>query len=294
MQVSRSILPTAALAALLLASCSDGGAAESRTGAAEGCEPEVAADALVEPGTLTYSINATLPPVQYVENGEIVGMRVELVNEIAARLCLEPKPMNVPFDAQIPGVQGDRWDMINTGMFYTEERAETLTLVPYEVQAVAISTVKGNEQNLSSVEDLAGKKIGVEAPGYEFDSINAVNEDLVAQGMEPITINTSLTNADAFQALSAGQLDGVVTIEAVTTFYQSDGRFTTALEGLSPGPLAFGFKKENTDLADAVASAYAEMTEDGFVEELFEEYAVTPFPGPFEVTTGPLTLDGNK
>ena len=32
----------------------------------------------------------------------------------------------------IPGLAARRWDMINTGMFYTEERARLMYLVRYE------------------------------------------------------------------------------------------------------------------------------------------------------------------
>ncbi len=286
---STHIAPIALTATLLLSSCAGGSSAEGDS--LEDCDPAVSDDALITPGTLTYSTNATLPPVQYVEGEEVVGMRIELVEELANRMCLETEAMNVPFDTQIPGVQGGRWDMINTGMFYTEERAETLALVPYEVQSVAISVADGDEDTIQEVDDLAGLTLGVEAPGYEYDSLTAINDELVESGEDEITINTSLTNADAFQALTAGQLDGVVTVGAVTSFYQDDGRFTTALDDLAPGPLAFGFTPENTELADTVAQTYAEMVEDGFVDELFDEYGVTPFPGPYEVTTGPLELD---
>lgn len=289
MRTTRLIPAAAAVAALLLASCSSG---DEHAADLTGCEPGVSDDLLITPGTLTFSTNATLPPMQYVDGDDVVGMRVELVEEIATRLCLKSEVVNVPFDAQIPGVQGGRWDMINTGMFYTEERAETLALVPYEVQAVAISVSEDLEGSITSVEDLAGLTIGVEAPGYEFDSVTAVNDELVAEGHPAIKINTSLTNADAFQALSAGQLDGVAIVEAVTTHYQKDGRFTTAVDGLHPGALAFGFAKENDELAQAIAETYGEMVEDGFVQDLFDSYGVTPFPGPYEVTTGPVDLEG--
>jgi len=51
------------------------------------------------------AINATLPPVQYIdEKGNLQGMRIELGNEIAKRLGLEMYWVNVRFDAHIPGL----------------------------------------------------------------------------------------------------------------------------------------------------------------------------------------------
>jgi polar amino acid transport system substrate-binding protein len=256
------------------------------------CTPLPEDVSLVEDGKLTYSINATLPPVQFVEGDQVRGMRVELATMIAASLCLEPNPVNVPFDAQIPGVQGGRWDMINTGMFYTAERAETLTLVPYEVQAVAISVPVDAGGDIATESDLNGKRIGVEAPGYEFDSMETLNEKLRAEGGEGLDLNTSMTNADAFQALAAGQLDGVAIIESVTTHYAEGGRFETALDGIAPGVLAFGFAKDDTALAEAVGETFTDLVESGEVGELFEKYAVTLYEGPYEVSTGELTSGG--
>ena len=79
----------------------------------------------IEPGKLTMSINATIPPRQYIDDsGNLQGLHPDLGNEIAKRLCLEPAYMNVEFAVQIPGLATKRWDMVNTGMYYKPERAQ--------------------------------------------------------------------------------------------------------------------------------------------------------------------------
>jgi polar amino acid transport system substrate-binding protein len=226
--------------------------------------------------------------MQYVDpNGDVIGMRVDLGKEIAKRLCLTPKFVNIEFEAQIPGVQAGRWDMIDTGMFYTPARAETIDLVPYEVQAVSISVPSGNPESISSVDDLAGKTIGVEAPGYEFDTLTALAEQFATEGKPALTVQTFKTNADAYQALSAGQLDGTSIVESVTSFYQEDGRFETAVGGINEAPLAMGFAKGSKSSAE-VARVLSEMRSDGYLPDLFEQYDVTGYDGDIAVSTGPL------
>lgn len=67
--------------------------------------PAVGAPAILRPRRLVVAINATLPPVQYIdEKGNFQGMRIELGNEIAKRLGLEMYWVNVRFDAHIPGL----------------------------------------------------------------------------------------------------------------------------------------------------------------------------------------------
>ncbi|OZC70814.1 amino acid ABC transporter [Rhodococcus sp. 06-462-5] len=283
----RKLTGLAAIAVVVagLTACSS---SDDSVAAPTDCTPTLGASDLAEEGVLTMATNATLPPMQYVDpNGDVIGMRVDLGKEIAKRLCLTPKFVNIEFEAQIPGVQAGRWDMIDTGMFYTPARAETIDLVPYEVQAVSISVPSGNPESISSVDDLAGKTIGVEAPGYEFDTLTAMAEQFAAEGKPALTVQTFKTNADAYQALSAGQLDGTSIVESVTSFYQEDGRFETAVGGINEAPLAMGFAKGSKSSAE-VARVLSEMRSDGYLPELFEQYDVTGYDGDIAVSTGPL------
>ncbi|WP_406130050.1 ABC transporter substrate-binding protein [Streptomyces sp. NBC_00989] len=287
----RLLIAASSAAALLLtvtACGSEDSSSSSAAAAPTGCTPKVAKSDLVTAGTLTISTNATLPPMQYLDaSNKIVGMRVDLGDEIAKLLCLTPKFVNIPFDAQIPGVQSGRWDMIDTGMFYTPERAKTVKLVPYEVQGVSISVAKGNPKKITSEDDLSGKTIAVEAPGYEFDTLTALNKELKAAGKKQVTVRTFTTTADAYQALSAGQVEGVAIVEAVTSYYQKDGRFETAVKGMNPAPLAFGFGKQKP--ADAVADALNTLRGNGYLAKLFKKYGVTAYTGDLKVTTGAIS-----
>lgn len=288
----RRLLIAASSAAVLLltvAACgSQDSSSSSAAAAPTGCTPKVGKADLVKAGTLTISTNATLPPMQYLDSSsKIVGMRVDLGDEIAKLLCLTPKFVNIPFDAQIPGVQSGRWDMIDTGMFYTPERAKTVKLVPYEVQGVSISVAKGNPKKITSEDDLSGKTIAVEAPGYEFDTLTALNKELKTAGKKQVTVRTFTTTADAYQALSAGQVEGVAIVEAVTSYYQKDGRFETAVKGMNPAPLALGFGKQKP--ADAVADALNTLRSNGYLTKLFKKYGVTAYTGDLKVTTGAIS-----
>src|ERR1700676_1004857 len=94
---------------------------------AQECQPKVAAGDLITPGSLVMSTNPTLPPLQFVDStGALKGMRIELGTEIAKRLCLKPDYVKIDFDAMVPGLQGGRWDMINTGIFFTPARVKLM------------------------------------------------------------------------------------------------------------------------------------------------------------------------
>lgn len=246
---------------------------------------------VIEPGKLVMSINATIPPRQFIdESGELQGMHPDLGNEIARRLCLEPEYRNVGFEVQIPGLANGRWDMVNTGMYYTEERSRIMRMVPYVVNALAIVVEDGNPLGVTDYEDLAGEPVGTEIAGFADNLIREINEQQVANGMEPMQIQAFNTFAEAFAALGAGQVRAVFGPDATAHYYAERGQFDVGASGLNPGlPSSFGFDASNERLAEAVRDVLADMAADGTYQRILGEYGATPMDawddwnGDFEV-----------
>lgn len=268
----RTLLPLVAMGVIALA-----GPALAQT-----CKPAVADSDLVKPGTLVMSINPTLPPMQFVDSaGELKGMRVTLGNEIAKRLCLKPEYIRIEFSAMIPGLQAGRWDVINSGTFWTEERAKLMQMVQYESQAISISVSKGNPLKITKPEDLSGKSVGVELGGFEERKIKELDKTLTDKGMKPITIRTFDNFATAYQALRAGQTEGTVSIDATAAEYAKRGEFDRALSGLFPTPVALAMK--NKTLSGAIVKVLNDMQKDGSYKKLMDEYGLLANEKPFAV-----------
>ena len=249
---------------------------------AQTCQPAVPDAELVKPRTLVMSTNPTLPPLQFVESGgQLRGMRIELGNEIARRLCLTPEYIRIEFSAMIPGLAARRWDMINTGIFFTEERARMMHMVRYENNAVAVSAARGNPLNIREERDMAGRTIAVEIGGFEERALRAMSERIVAGGGRVINIRTFDNFAIAFQALRAGQVEGVVSIDAVAAEYDRRGDFPRVLHGINATPAALAFRSRV--LANEVSRVLQEMSADGSLATLFDRYGVSIAPGGFTV-----------
>ena len=239
---------------------------------------------LVKAGEFTAATNATIPPYQFVDaSGKLQGMRIELGEELAKRLGLKMTWINVGFETHIPGLQGGRWDVSITGMFFTPERAKILYLIPCEYQAVSISVNKGNPQKVASTKDLAGKRVAVEIGGYEFRQITTINEEQVKAGDKPIEIRTFNTFADAFQALRAGQVDAVVSVDVNAKYYQDRGDFERVISGLRGSPATMAFR--NKDVALAVVKLLNDMRKDVTYDKLIDKWVAAKIPAdkPFEL-----------
>lgn len=240
---------------------------------AQACKPAVADSELVKPGTLVMSTNPTLPPMQFVDStGVLKGMRITLGEEIAKRLCLKPEYIRIEFSAMIPGLQAGRWDLINTGIFWTEERAKMMQMINYEAQAISISVAKGNPLKVTKPEDLAGRSVGVELGGFEERMLKALDKQLTDKGLKAINIRTFDNFATAYQALRAGQTEATVSIDPTAAEYAKRGEFDRALHGLFPTPVALAMKSK--PLADAVVKVLNDMQKDGSYAKLMEEYGL--------------------
>ena len=249
-------------------------------------QAKIAPPTIIKANTLVMSINPTLPPLQFVDDkGQLQGMRVELANEICKRLGLAPEYIRTEFATMIPGLAARRWDMINTGIFFTEERSKLMYMVPYEQAAISFLAAKGNPLGLKTVEDLAGKKISVELGGIEERRTREVAKMAQDKGLKPITVMTFNNFAEAFQALKAGQSDAATSIDATAMFMQQRGDFTRAISGVFPQTACFAFA--NKPLADAVVGALNDLKKDGFYDKLLDQYGVLKLDEPTFAIKGP-------
>ena len=249
-------------------------------------QAKIAPPHIIKAGTLVMSINPTLPPLQFVnDKGELQGMRVELGNEIAKWLGLTPEYVRIEFAAMVPGLASKRWDMINTGIFWTEERAKLMYMVPYEQAAISFLVTKGNPLNITKWQDLAGRAVSVELGGIEERRTREVDEMLKKEGLKGLDIRTFNNFAESFQALRARQVDAATSIDATAMFWQGRGDFTRAVAGLFPQIATFAFADKT--LALAVVDALNDLRKTGYYDALFDRYGVLKLEEPQFALKGP-------
>ncbi len=254
-----------------------------------GCTPKLGHPPLARKGMLIAAINPTVPPIQYIDDdGNIIGMDVELGNDIAKRLCLTMNFQSTQFATMIPILKEGRIDMIDSFMFYTPERAAQVLMVPYGASTMAIVVAKTNTDAISGPEYFSGKSFGVELGTVDLKDAQAASAALEKAGKPAINIHTFDTYADVLQALKAGQVDGAFIGTEEAFYYRRKGQdfFRIALTGYDPHAEALAFK--DPAVADAVAAAMNDMHADGTMDKIFKPYGHCLLPGPYKVTSGPL------
>jgi len=254
--------------------------------AAQSCKPAIADTDLVSAGKLQMSINPTLPPQQFVdEKGELQGLNVDLMKEIAKRLCIPLEFLRMDFPSMIPALSAGRFDGIDTGMFWTEERSKIAYTVPYAQQTISITVAKGSDVKLPDLAALAGRKAGVEVNSYQERWLRGVDKEATEKGAKPIEILTFKTATDVLAALRAGQVETAILIDQTAKEIQRRGLVEITATGLGGAPTTMMFR--NRTVAEKVAAVLTAMKADGYYDKLFDHYDLTKSPDSVFAIRGP-------
>jgi polar amino acid transport system substrate-binding protein len=253
---------------------------------AQSCTPAIPATDLVEAGKLQMSINPTLPPAQFVDaSGELQGLNVDLMREVAKRLCLPMVFIRMDFPPMFPALAAARFDGIDTGMFWTEERSKIAYTVPYAQQTISLTVPTGSALKLPDTDALAGHSAGVEVNSYQERWLRGIDKALVAKGAKGIDIHSFTTATDVIAALRAGQVDTAILIDQTAKEIVRRGIIEVTATGLGGAPTTLVFR--NHDVAAKVAATLTAMRADGFYDALFDRYGLTKLPEKVFAIRGP-------
>ena len=273
----RQFVPLAAagaMAAFGIAGCSNDEAATTGstpaadTGSAEADTSSDGELTLFESGKLTFATSPDYPPFENLEDGEYVGLDMDLGRAIADYLGLECVYTNIDFDGIIPAiVAGGQADAGLSGISITPEREEQVLFTdPYYIDNPAVAVMSDNTE---STEDNAAEALNNEAVTIAVQS-GSTGADFAAENF-PNAEQLPFPNfTDAFAAVQAGQADAVCGNKAVVDQMLA-GAYSdehTVLTSATGEEYAIAVSQDNPDLVDAMNEAIAALTEDGTLDEI--------------------------
>ncbi|MFU0833360.1 MAG: Membrane-bound lytic murein transglycosylase F [Oscillospiraceae bacterium] len=260
-----------------LAACSQSSSssseAESNTSKASSsadASAETSSIKTIQDGTLTMSTNAEFEPFEYKENGDIVGIDVEIANKIAEKLNLELNINDVAFDSLIMELQTNKCDFVAAGMTVTPDREKNVDFSePYFDASQAIIVPTGSD--IQTPEDLNGKTVGVQQ-GTTGDTY-CTNEDGSSE-VQVDSVKRYNKGADAISDLISGRIDAVVIDDfPATKFVQNNPDKIVKLDdSLTTEEYAIAVQKDNTALLEQINSVLDEMKSSGELDQIIDKY----------------------
>lgn len=267
------VLPLLAIPALLLGACSsDDSADETTTTEADSGSTDSAISlegvTLVEDGQLTVCSDMPYKPFEFEEDGETTGFDYDVVSAMGEQLGVDVEFVTTPFDSIIPALAAGNCDMIASAMTITDERAEQVDFTdPYFDADQSLLVLKENEETYATLDDLAGKTIGVqvETTGATYAEENKP---------EGATIKEFQTGDEMFPALISGDIDAALQDLPVNAYRAATAPDQFVVTETFPTGEQYGFAvaKGSTDLLDALNAALAASRADGTYDTVYAEW----------------------
>lgn len=214
-------------------------------------------------GTLVMATNAEFPPYEYYEDGDIVGIDVEIAKAIAAKLGMKLQIEDMAFDAIIPAVTSGKADFGAAGMTVTEERQRSVEFTDTYANSNQVAIVK-EDSDITGSDALAGKIIGVQL---------GTTGDALATEIKDATVERYNKGLEAVQSLTQGKIDAVVIDQATAeAFVKKTEGIKILEEKMSEEEYAIAIKKGNMELVEKMNEAIKELKEEGKIDEIVAKY----------------------
>jgi polar amino acid transport system substrate-binding protein len=220
-------------------------------------------------------LTGNYPPFEYMENGEVKGLAVELLKEAFHR-CHRDVTFNVlPWARALAETQQGRADAIFTAI-KTPEREKVLRFSSEPLVAMnsALYTRKGTGiRYRGDLSELAGYRLGMvigTSHGAQFDM--ALRAGVLKY------VDTTNDTEPNIRKLLAGRIDLVVADRYVVTYYARANGWQDQLIELSPvlhssfGYLAFSKNPALEPVRNEVDAALAAMKKDGSYQRILSRY----------------------
>lgn len=236
-----------------------------------GCGGKGADNSADKPKKIVVGTNATFPPFESQEKGELVGFDIDLIKAIGEVQGYEVEVKHMGFEALIPAVQQGKIDAAIAGMSITPERQEVVDFTNPYFDAGLIIAVRNDNTDINSTDDLKGKKLAAQT-----GTIGAAYCDKV-QAEDPSTnVKMFKDIGEAFMELKKGGVDAVVNDHPVTLNYiltTEDANIKMVGEIFSADDkYGIAVKKGNTELLNMLNEGLAKIKENGTYDQIYKKY----------------------
>mgnify|MGYP001158011591 CR=1 FL=1 len=163
---------------------------------------------LVEKGVITYGVAATFAPFEFQNQGQLTGFDIDLIDALAKKLSVAPKPMNMDFKGLIPALQGSRIDIINSAMYINPQRAEQVEFIPYLKIGNQVIVQVANPAKITGRDNsLCGKTVAVTLGAIEETYARQDDKRCKDAGLAAVSVQTLPTAQDAALSVRQGRAD---------------------------------------------------------------------------------------
>ena len=238
---------------------------------------EVPAD-IKSKGTLIVAADATYAPDEFIaSNGHtIIGMDADLAKALAQVMGLTADVKNATFDAIIPGLAANKYDLGMSSFTITKEREKTVDFVSYANVGTSFFVKSSGGPDIGSLADLCGQTVAAERGTTQEADATAQSKKCKAAGKPGVTVSVFPDENGVNLALSSGRANVGMADSPPATYAvkQSNGQFK--LSGTQYGVALYGIAMpKGSGLTKPVSDALANLIADGTYKRIFDYWGLS-------------------
>lgn len=228
-------------------------------------------------GYLRVGIANEPPYTEVNADGSVHGAEPDILRAVLKTMGIdEIQGVVTPYDAMIPGLNADRWDVIAAGLFMKQSRCDAVAYSePIIVSTESFGVAVGNPKNITTIQDILDQgdlKIAVLTGAFEegiLKSAGVPDGQMVPvkdsrSGMEAVTAN----RADAF----------LLPTLSLRSLVEQDSSIEVT-DPISDAPRTgsgAAFRTTDTELLDAYNEALAEFKKTDEFASILDEWGFDP------------------
>ncbi|PZU96706.1 MAG: amino acid ABC transporter substrate-binding protein [Pseudanabaena sp.] len=202
------------------------------------------------------------------------GFELEIIREIASRLNIEPRPINVPWSAQPESLASRQVDILISareegGLDSGNTKGKFIETTSYYRNSQRLLVRADAGTKIRSLRDLIGRRVGVVANSGGA----AIAETYNKNRGNAIRLFSSRDLDRMVIQLRDRQLDALILDEPVAVWQvRNNPNFSVVGEPLIPIRLVAVINKEDVSLKKAVDKALTEMRQEGKLEQILKRW----------------------
>lgn len=208
---------------------------------------------------LVMVTEAGFAPYEYYENGEVVGVDVDIAKEIAKYLGKKLVVKDIAFDSIINEVKTGKADFGAAGISYSDDRAKNVDFsINYAVSKQVV--IVNNNSSITNVNGISNKKIAVQ--------LGSIADTFVTEKYKSANVVRQKKYLAAIEDLKTGKVDCVVMDELPAKEIVSKNEGIKILDGsLTNDSYGMVVKKGNKELLDAINIVLQNLKDEGKIDE---------------------------
>jgi glutamine transport system substrate-binding protein len=225
-------------------------------------------DATEEAQVYTVATDSNFVPFEFQnpDTGEMEGFDIELIQAIADEAGAEIEFETLEFSGLIAGMESGRFEIGIAGITITDERKEKIDFSEPYYDAGLITVVEADNEEITSMDDLSGKKVATRTGSTSYDYLTENYPDAEVIPFEGIV--------EAYMELRSGRIDAVVYDSPNAKYYvneKSDGDLKVVGDLVEAQQYGIAFK-QGSELVEPFNEALAKFKEDGTYDDIYEKW----------------------